>query len=163
MLWEVEHPLSKKRKRKAQNISKPWVSTVNYSEYEYYCASHHHYNPRPGGYCQVCGDLGSVHHGPEYHGSDQPVRRKKYLLVGEVRKCNVSLDHDEMARLDDRITLAASRIINRSTILEAEGVGGGGSDQERAAGGGGGDVLMETEECDGQHCSEDRGSFGIDC
>ena len=87
------------------------------------------------------------------------------MLVGEVRKCNVSLDHDEMARLDDRITLAASRIINRSTILEAEaeGVGAGGNDQERAAGGGGGDVLMETEECDGQHCSEDRGSFGIDC
>ena len=85
------------------------------------------------------------------------MRRKKYLLVGEVRNSKASLDHDEMARLDNRIDQAASRIINRSRILEAEGMcdGGGGSDQERAAGGG---EKMKTEECDGQHCSKDQGS-----
>ena len=82
------------------------------------------------------------------------------MLVGKVRKSKASLDHDEMARLNNRIEQAASRIINRSPILEAEGVGGvgGGSDHERAAGGGGRDDIMETKECDGQHYSEDRRS-----
>ena len=42
ILCKTEDPPSKKRKRKGHNITKPWVSTVNYSEYEYYCASQHH-------------------------------------------------------------------------------------------------------------------------